>query len=222
MATERIEAKRAALRKRIIDVALEAFAARGFDATTTVDIADTLQMTGPALYHYFRTKEELLFACMDFILEQLYADISAAAASGGSARERMTRVVRAQLKVELGSGGAASLVNAHLYGPQYLTQVLQAERSEALRQRQRALVKVFVDLISEGAASGEFVVADARIAAFNVLAVVQYSGVWYQPRRGQRLAELVDAQVSAALQILGIAPTPAAAQTAAPKRGTRR
>lgn len=211
MASERIAAKRAALRQRIIEVALEAFAARGFEATTTVDIADTLQMTGPSLYHYFRTKEELLYACMDFILEQLHTDVSAAAASDGTARERMGRVVRAQLKVELGSGGAASLVNAHLYGPQYLTQVLMPERSEALRQRQRALVKVFVDLISEGAASGEFMVADARIAAFNVLAVVQYSGVWYRPRRGQRLTDLIDAQVSAAMQLLGIAPTPTAA-----------
>ena len=211
MASERIEAKRAALRKRIIDVALEAFAAGGFEATTTVDIADTLQMTGPSLYHYFRTKEELLYACMDFILDQLHTDVSAAAATKGSARERMVRVVRAQLKVELGSGGAASLVNAHLYGPQYLTQVLLPERGEALRQRQRALVKVFVDLISEGTASGEFVVADARIAAFNVLAVVQYSSVWYRPRRGKRLADLMDAQVSAALQLLGIPPVPVAA-----------
>lgn len=208
MATERIAAKRAALRQRIIDVALEAFAARGFEATTTVEIADTLQMTGPALYHYFGTKEELLYACMDFVLEQLHVDLSAAAAGAGTVSERMIRVVRAQLKVELGSGGAASLVNAHLYGPQYLTQVMQPERSEALRQRQRALVKVFHDLISEGVSSGEFVVADTRIATFNVLAVVQYSSVWYRPRRGQRLADLVDSQVSAALQLLGIPPVP--------------
>ena len=209
MASERITAKHAALRQRIIAVALEAFAARGFEATTTVEIADTLQMTGPSLYHYFSTKEELLYACMDFILEQLHTDLSAAAASRGTAQERMIRVVRAQLKVELGSGGAASLVNAHLYGPSYLTQVLLPERSEALRERQRALVKVFRDLISEGEASGEFVVADTRIAAFNVLAVVQYSSVWYRPRKGLRLAELMDLQVSAALQLLGIPSMPA-------------
>ena len=211
MASERITAKRAALRQRIIAVALEAFAARGFEATTTVEIADTLQMTGPSLYHYFSTKEELLYACMDFILEQLHTDLSAAAASKGTAQERMVRVVRAQLKVELGAGGAASLVNAHLYGPNYLTQVLLPERSEALRERQRALVKVFRDLISEGEASGEFVVADTRIAAFNVLAVVQYSSVWYRPRKGLRLAELMDLQVSAVLQLLGIPSLPATA-----------
>lgn len=213
MASERITAKRAALRKRIIAVALEAFSARGFEATTTVEIADTLQMTGPSLYYYFGTKEELLYACMDFILEQLYTDLSAAAASEGTAQERMVRVVRAQLKIELGSGGAASLVNAHLYGPRYLTQVLLPEHSEALRERQRTLVKVFRDLISEGAASGEFSVADARIAAFNVLAVLQYSVVWHRPRKGLRLADLMDLQVSAALQLLGI-PLPSGAAQA--------
>jgi hypothetical protein len=73
------------------------------------------------------------------------------------------------------------------------------------------LVKVFRDLISEGEASGEFVVADTRIAAFNVLAVVQYSSVWYRPRKGLRLAELMDLQVSAVLQLLGIPSLPATA-----------
>ena len=71
MASERIAAKRAALRARIVDAALEAFAARGFEATTTADIADRLQMTGPSLYHYFRTKDELLFACIEQVLQQL-------------------------------------------------------------------------------------------------------------------------------------------------------
>lgn len=210
MASERINAKRAALRHRIIQAAVEAFAARGFEATTNSDIADALQMTGPALYHYFRTKEELLFACMEYILDQLHADIVAAAASAGTVRERMARVARAQLKVELGSAGAASLVNAHLYGPQYLTQVLSPERQDTLRVRQRALVQVFRDLIDEGVASGEFSVADTRVAAFNVLAVIQYSGVWYRPRKGQRLADLIDAQTAAALQLLGVAPPGAA------------
>jgi len=219
MSSERITAKRAALRQRIIEVAVEAFAARGFDATTTNDIADTLQMTGPSLYYYFRTKEELLFACMEYILERLLADVTAAAATPGSVRERMAQVVRTQLKVELGSGGAASLVNAHLYGPQYLTEVLSTERQDALRQRQRELIQVFRSLIDEGVALGDFVVADTRVAAFNVLAVVQYSGVWYRPRKGQRLADLIDAQTAAAMQLLGVAPgpAPAPASAAAPK-----
>ena len=78
MATERITAKRAALRHRIIDVALKAFAAQGFENTKTADIADQLQMTGPALYHYFATKNELLFACLSQIMDQLLASATSA------------------------------------------------------------------------------------------------------------------------------------------------
>lgn len=207
MVSEHISAKRAVLRQRIIEVALEAFSSRGFEATTTADIADTLQMTGPSLYHYFRTKEELLFACMDHILEQLHTSVTTAAAGKGTVRERMVRVLQAQLKVEMGSGGAASLVNAHLYGPQYLTAVLSTERREALRLRQRALVQVFRELIDQGVASGEFVVANTRVTAFNLLAVVQYSSVWYRPKKGLRLTDLIEAQVAAAMQLLGIPAT---------------
>lgn len=219
MVSERVSAKRAALRQRIIEVALEAFSSRGFEATTTADIADTLQMTGPSLYHYFRTKEELFFACMDHILEQLHASVTKAAAGKGTVRERMARVLQAQLKVELGSGGAASLVNAHLYGPQYLTQVLSPERREALRLRQRALVQVFRELIDEGVASGEFVVANTRVTTFNVLAVLQYSSVWYRPKQGLRLSDLMEAQVAAAMQLLGV---PVAAPKAASPARKRR
>jgi AcrR family transcriptional regulator len=211
MASERITAKRAALRQRIVEAALEAFAARGFEATTTADIADRLQMTGPALYHYFRTKDELLFACIEQILQSLHEALTTAAQADGTAAGRMDRVVRAQVAMELRNGSAAPLVNAHLYGPQYLTDMLQPGQREALRLRQRALVQVYRGLIDAGLASGEFHVPSAAVAAFNVLAIVQYSGVWYRPRKGRRMADLIDGQVAAVLQLLGT--TPPAATT---------
>lgn len=221
MASERIAAKRAALRRRIIEAALKAFAARGFEATTTADIADALQMTGPAIYHYFRTKDELLFACVEHVLEQLHAEIAAAAAGGGTPRERMTRVVRAQMRIELKQGSAAPLVNAHLYGPKYLTDMLTTAQREALRLRQRALVQVFRDLIAEGVATGEFVVHSPVVAAFNVLAVIQYSSVWYRPRKGQSVSDLIEGQVDAALRLLGVAPDAPSGAPSRPKRGRR-
>lgn len=217
MPSERITAKRAALRGRIVDAALEAFAARGFEATTTADIADRLQMTGPSLYHYFRTKDELLFACIEQVLLQLQEALTTALQGGGSATARMARMVRAQVAMELRNGSAAPLVNAHLYGPQYLTDMLGAEPREALRLRQRALVHLYRSLIDEGIAAGEFHVGTSGVAAFNVLAIVQYSGVWYRPRKGRRMADLIEGQVGAVLQLLGAA-APAAPASPVAKR----
>lgn len=210
MASERIAAKRAALRARIVDAALEAFAARGFEATTTADIADRLQMTGPSLYHYFRTKDELLFACIEQVLQQLQEALAKADDGEGPATGRLARVVRAQVAMELRNGSAAPLVNAHLYGPQHLVDVLNAEQRDALRVRQRAIVQVYRGLIAQGVAEGVLRVDDVAVAAFNVLAIVQYSGVWYRPRRGRRMVDLVDAQVAAVLQLLGAGSAPEA------------
>ncbi len=51
-----------ATRARIVEVALELIADRGFSATTTREIAERLGFTKAALYYHFRTKDDLLAA----------------------------------------------------------------------------------------------------------------------------------------------------------------
>lgn len=202
MASERIVAKRAALRERIVEVALRDFAAQGFETTTMTGIADRLQMTGPALYYYFSTKEELLFACLDQVLDKLLSDLRDAAKGQGSPAGRMTDAVKRQVVMELGEGSAASLINAHLYGPQYLKRMFSAEQQEALRLKQRALLQVYRGLIEDGIADKVFAPCDATIAAFNVLALVQYSGVWHRPGAGRKPVDVPQVQAQAVLRML--------------------
>lgn len=203
MASDRVAAKRAVLRSRIRATAMRAFADRGFDATTMADIADRLQMTGPAIYHYYETKDDLLFACVDQMFEQLHRELQRAAQRETSSRARLAAVVRAQVAREIRRHSASPLVNAHLYGPQYLTERLPPDRRDRLRQHQRELVQFYRGLIEAGAAAGELAPGDPATAALNVLAIVQYSGVWYRPQRGRRAESLVDAQVADVMRLLG-------------------
>ena len=83
--------------------------------------------------------------------------------------------------MELGEVSAASLINAHLYGPQYLMRMFNSEQQEALRLKQRALLQLYRGLSEEGVANKAFAPCNATIAAFNVLAIIQDSGVWYRP-----------------------------------------
>jgi AcrR family transcriptional regulator len=201
--TERIVAKRAALQLRIIDAALKTFSTRGFENTSFADIAEQLQMTGPALYHYFPTKDQLLFACLDQILDQLLTDANHASSGEGTAKDRLAKVVRTQVATELKYGSTAPLINAHLYGPQYLTEMVKVEQQELLRVKQRSLIQIYRSLIQDGISSGIFHPTDVKVAAFNVLAIVQYSGVWFRPKRGRKLSDAIEAQVSAVMSLLG-------------------
>jgi AcrR family transcriptional regulator len=47
-------------RERILEVALELFTAKGYDATSMREIAERLNITKPALYYHFDSKEEIV------------------------------------------------------------------------------------------------------------------------------------------------------------------
>ena len=76
-------------RARILDVALELIADRGFAATSTREIAERLGVTKAALYYYFRAKDDLLAAIvgpatseLDALIERAGADASSEARDG--------------------------------------------------------------------------------------------------------------------------------------------
>lgn len=58
-------------RSAILDVALDLFAAQGYDGVALSEIADRMGFTKAALYYHFKAKEELAAA----LLEPLFADI---------------------------------------------------------------------------------------------------------------------------------------------------
>ena len=54
---------KAATRQRIVEAARQLFGAKGFEASTTRDIADAAGIASGTLFNYFATKEEIL-ACL--------------------------------------------------------------------------------------------------------------------------------------------------------------
>jgi AcrR family transcriptional regulator len=52
----------ASTRERILDVALELFTDQGFDGTSMREIAERLDISKPAIYYHFASKEEILMA----------------------------------------------------------------------------------------------------------------------------------------------------------------
>lgn len=52
-------------RQQILDTALRLFAERGFEKTTIKDLAVAMGVAQGLVYHYFRSKDELLFAILE-------------------------------------------------------------------------------------------------------------------------------------------------------------
>jgi AcrR family transcriptional regulator len=65
-------------RQRLIDVAVELFNRRSYAGTSLQMIADEIGFTKGAIYHHFRTREDLLRAIVEPMLQQLGSIVEAA------------------------------------------------------------------------------------------------------------------------------------------------
>ncbi|MHB1853291.1 MAG: TetR/AcrR family transcriptional regulator, partial [Acidimicrobiales bacterium] len=77
-------------RARIVEVALELIADRGFAATSTREIAERLGVTKAALYYHFRTKDDLLSAIVGPATAELEALIERAVTEGAGTERAVT------------------------------------------------------------------------------------------------------------------------------------
>lgn len=75
-------------RARIIEAALDLFGAHGFDGASTRDIASAAGVNAPALQYYFDNKEGVYLACIQYIVDHVWArlDPSVSAAEAVLAR----------------------------------------------------------------------------------------------------------------------------------------
>lgn len=73
-----------ATRQRLIEVAIELFRRHSIAGTSLQMISDELGLTKSAIYHHFRTRDELLEAVLDPVIDQLRRLVEAAGARHGA------------------------------------------------------------------------------------------------------------------------------------------
>ena len=89
---------REATRCRILEVARERFAAQGFDAVTTRDIARAAAIATGTLFNYFATKEAIAAALVAEAMAGAHAAFEARTRRGESLEEELFALVAAELR----------------------------------------------------------------------------------------------------------------------------
>ncbi|MGW1890960.1 TetR/AcrR family transcriptional regulator [Streptomyces sp. NPDC002004] len=158
--------------RRLLVAAVEAFAERGYHATTTRDIASRAGMSPAALYIHYKTKEELLHRISRIGHEKALEMLRSAADAEGTVAEQLADAVRSFVRWHAAQHTTARVVQYELeaLGDQAREEIL------ALRRRTDAVVR---DLIEDGVRAGEFDVADVRGTATAVLSLCIDVSRWF-------------------------------------------
>jgi AcrR family transcriptional regulator len=78
-----------AVRERLLNVAIQLFAQKGFESTSVREIASAAEVTKPTLYYYFKSKEGLYLELLDHLCGTIENTIMLSLVSQGTARSRI-------------------------------------------------------------------------------------------------------------------------------------
>jgi AcrR family transcriptional regulator len=168
-------ARRRIIEHEIIEHAGRLFAERGFAGTSVQDIADASGMSRPALYYYFKSKEDLLASLVTEVTEGAAAQIRAVARDDDqNATERLRSIARLLASWRAQQPGRfLLLVRSESVLPPDLARVNERAKRGTLRE--------LTKLIEQGVAAGEFRMVDPRSAALAVLGICNWVAWWADP-----------------------------------------
>ena len=182
-------------RERLIEAAVEAFAEKGFTATTTRDIASRAGMSPAAVYVHHDTKESLLFTVSLQGHRAALGVIEAAAGEADDPRARLERVVSAFSAWHAENSRVGRIVQYEFHA---LTPEHRAEVAELRRGIERAMQDVLVD----GVRSGVFDVDDVVGTARAILSLSIDLLRWFSPHGSQSPADVAALHAALALRMV--------------------
>jgi AcrR family transcriptional regulator len=167
----------------IMDAAAAIFAREGFPAAKMQDVAQACGATKSMLYHYFPTKDDLLFAMLDEHLQRLIGGLEEAVASKASARDRL------HLMVEAYTQKSAQSRRRHMVAMNDVKFLPKAKQTPLINL-QRQLAELVAQLLRELNPG----LPDAVYKPYTMmlLGMLNWADFWYKPSGTVKPQELCD------------------------------
>jgi AcrR family transcriptional regulator len=167
-------------RDAVVATAAQLFLEHGYRKTSLSLLAARLKITKPALYYYFRNKEEIVAECYreGITVIESYLDRSVSEAQLHSVE--LSGLARLQAYVQ----GYAHVLLTHDFGrcvAQIDDRELSAEGQREVRQLKRRIDDSLRGLVEQGVADGSIAPCQPKLVAFAIAGAINWMGTWYKP-----------------------------------------
>ncbi|GAA3730273.1 TetR/AcrR family transcriptional regulator [Salinactinospora qingdaonensis] len=134
---------------RLLSAATQLFAERGFERTSVQELVERAGVTKGAMYHYYASKDDLLFAIYERVLSMQTRRLHEFADGPGTLQERLRGAAADVVKTTLENLDDAAIFFRSLH-------MLSADRQASIRKERRRYHERFRAMIEEGQSEGIF------------------------------------------------------------------
>lgn len=171
-------------RRALVDAAAELMCRRGYRGTSLKDIANELGMSEPALYHYFRNKEEILVSIYMETLSVGLQTVRAIRDSEGPADAKLRRVLAEFTRLVA--------LNKMFVVFFHEKDELSPDNWKMVTRGEREFVATIKDIVIGGVKEGVFKELPPSVVSFGILGMGAWVYRWYRPEGPLPLDKIVD------------------------------
>ena len=156
-------------RERLLETATELFAEKGYAGTYVREIVEKAGVSKPVLYYYFKSKEGLFYAILEWAADVQQQILNEIFTASGTVLDRFIYLYRRIYEGVQEYHSLYKMIHSLLYGPP------QGAPEYDFPSYQRHMFDAVKRIYSEGLSSGELRQVDEDEVAFLVLSLIDFS-----------------------------------------------
>ncbi len=161
-------------REAIVEHAARLFATTGFRGASVADLAEACETSKSLIYHYYPSKEDILYAVMVSHLDQLVQDVAEAASADAGPRTRLSTMVHGFMRHYVGAADRQKVLLNELDS-------LPPERRRAIVSKQRTIIDAVTLLLVEIDPVLAADPARARVQTMLLFGMINWTHTWFDP-----------------------------------------
>jgi AcrR family transcriptional regulator len=161
-------------RHAVLRHAAELFDARGYHRTQMSEIAAASGIRKTTLYHYFRSKDEILYSIHDEFIELLIASQEDEARTRLAPADQLLGVIADILKLMETHRGYVRVFFEHWRD-------LPPDARASIKGRRDHYERLVLEILRNGVSDGSFRDLDSRLAAMAIFGSCNWAYQWYDP-----------------------------------------
>ena len=160
--------------------------------TSVADLAAACNTSKSLIYHYFPSKEDILYEVMTSHIDNLIDDTNDVVAASGTASERFDSLIRAFLQHYVGAASRQKVLLNELGSlPEESRNIIVAKQRQVIGVTQALVVALHPILAKDP--------ARARVQTMLYFGMLNWTHTWYDPQGEVGLDELANMVVKTAL-----------------------
>lgn len=159
-------------REAIVEKAARLFASGGFRGASVADLAAACETSKSLIYHYYPSKEDVLYEVMASHIDQLVQDVNEAQRTPGDAKERLVRLIRSFMAHYIGAADRQKVMLNELGNlPPERRATIVAKQRQVIAAVQQLLTEIYPELARDR--------ARARVQTMLLFGMINWTHTWY-------------------------------------------